>query len=65
MASHATTPRSVPADEILELERTIMDARVAMAEKRRELAHALYFLYYAVGIDGAGELTAGTTGDGN
>ncbi len=58
----AVRHRTVPADEILELERTIMDARVAIVEKRRELAHALYFLYYAVGFDGPGLSRAG---DGN
>ena len=43
---HAT----VPSDEILELERMTMDARVAIAESERDLAHALYFLYYELGI---------------
>ena len=43
---------TVPADEILELERTIMDAQVAIAEGERDLSHALYFLYYELGIDG-------------
>ena len=47
---------TVPADEILELERTIMDARVAIAESRRGLAHALYFLYYELGIEDPGVL---------
>lgn len=43
---HAT----VPSDEILELERMTMDARVAVTESERDLAHALYFLYYELGI---------------
>ena len=63
--AEALAHRTVPADEILELERTIMDARVSMAQRRRELAHALYYVYYAVGIDGAGTLTTDATGDGN
>ena len=42
---------TVPSDEILELERTILDARVIMAESQRDLAHALYFLYYELGVD--------------
>ena len=44
---HAT----VPSDEILELERMIMDARVAITESERDLAHALYFLYYELGLE--------------
>ena len=41
---------TVPPDEILELERMIMDTGVAIAESQRALAHALYFLYYELGI---------------
>ena len=44
---HAT----VPSDEILELERMIMDARVAITESERDLAHALYFLHYELGLE--------------
>ena len=55
---------TVPADEILELERTIMDARVAIAESRRGLAHALYFLYYELGIEDPGVLREEGAGDG-
>jgi outer membrane protein TolC len=42
----------VPADEVLELERAILDTRATLARRRRELAHAVCFLYYALGIDG-------------
>ncbi len=42
---------TVPSDEILELERMIMDAHVAITQSHRDLAHALYFLYYELGID--------------
>ena len=55
---------TVPADEILELERTIMDARVAIAESRRGLAHALYFLYYELGIEDPGVLLEEGARDG-
>ena len=55
---------TVPADEILELERTIMDARVAIAESERGLAHALYFLYYELGIEDPGVLREEGAGDG-
>ena len=56
---------TVPADEILELERTIMDARVAIAESQRELAHALYFLYYELGIEDPGVLQKEVAHDGS
>ena len=45
------TPRWVPADEVLELERAILDTEVLTAKRRREVAHSIYFLYYALGID--------------
>ena len=50
--AEASTHGIVPADEVLELERAILDTRGAIARRRRELAHAVYFLYYALGIDG-------------
>lgn len=56
---------TVPADEILELERTIMDARVAIAEGERNLSHALYFLYYELGIDGPQSLPRQARGHGD
>ena len=55
---------TVPADEILELERTIMDAQVAIAEGERDLSHALYFLYYELGIDGPQSLPPQERGHG-
>ena len=56
---------TVPADEILELERTIMDAQVAIAEGERNLSHALYFLYYELGIDGTQSLPRQERGHGD
>ena len=50
--AEATTHGTVPADEVLELERAILDTQVMVAQRRRELAHAICFLYYALGIDG-------------
>lgn len=47
----AQTHGSVRADEILELERTVGDAREIIARRRREAAHAVYFLWYALGIE--------------
>ena len=55
---------TVPADEILELERTIMDAQVAIAEGERDLSHALSFLYYELGIDGPQSLPPQERGHG-
>jgi hypothetical protein len=49
--AHASAHHTVPADEVLELERAILDTRVMVVERRRELAHAICFLYYALGID--------------
>lgn len=61
----AIVARTVPPDEVLELERTIMDTQVILSQKRRELAHALSFLYYALGIRKPEQLTAKITNDGN
>jgi outer membrane protein TolC len=49
--SEASVHGTIHADEVLELERTIMDTRVIIAQRRRELAHAVCFLYYALGIE--------------
>ena len=57
--AEASAHGTVPADEVLELERAILDTRATIAWRRRELAHAVYFLYYALGIDGPeGAVTA-------
>ena len=53
-AAHGT----VPADEVLELERAILDTRATIADRRRELAHAICFLYYALGIAGPEQAAA-------
>jgi outer membrane protein TolC len=49
--AQATVHGTVPADEVLELERAILDTEVLTAKRRREVAHSIYFLYYALGID--------------
>lgn len=49
---------TLPADEVLELERAILDTRCLMAKKRRELAHAICFLYYALGAEGPEQIGA-------
>jgi hypothetical protein len=42
---------TIPAEEVLELERTIIDTRELIARRHRELAHAIYSLWYALGIE--------------
>ncbi len=39
-------------DEVMEMELTILDVNKLLSEKRRDLAHALIDLYYALGIEG-------------
>lgn len=43
---------TVPPDEVLELEITVLEARRMLATKRRDVAHALYELWLELGIDG-------------
>lgn len=50
--AQATVHGTVPADEVLELERAILDTEALTARRRREVAHSIYFLYYALAIDG-------------
>ena len=38
-------------DEVMEMELTIIDTQKLLSEKRRNLAHALIDLYYAIGIE--------------
>ena len=63
--AQAVSHGTVPADEILELERMIMNAQVVVAQTRREAAHALYFLYYALGIERPEMLREDAELDGN
>jgi hypothetical protein len=51
LIAEASAHGTIHADEVLELERTIMDTRVILARRRRELAHTIYFLWYALGIE--------------
>lgn len=43
-------------DEVLEMELTIIETQKILCQKRRDLAHALYDLYYALGIEGPEKL---------
>ena len=38
-------------DEVLEMELTIIETKKLLSEKRRNLAHAIFDLYYAIGIE--------------
>ena len=38
-------------DEVMEMELTIIETKKLMSGKRRDLAHALFDLYYAIGIE--------------
>jgi outer membrane protein TolC len=43
-------------DEVMEMELTIIETKKLLSEKRRDLAHALIDLYYAIGVDGHEQL---------
>jgi len=47
---------TVPPDEVLELELTVLDARRILARKRRDVAHALYELCLELGVDSLKDL---------
>jgi len=38
-------------DEVMEMELTIIETKKLLSEKRRDLAHALFDLYYVIGIE--------------
>ena len=38
-------------DEVMEMDLTIIDTQKMLSEKRRDLAHALIDLYFAIGIE--------------
>ena len=51
VVNHSKQYNTLMPDEVLEMELTIIDAQKLLAEKRQKLAHALYDLYYAIGIE--------------
>lgn len=46
---------TVSPDEIIKLQRLVLEAQEDAARSRRELAHALYSLYYALGVEEPGQ----------
>ena len=47
---------TIPIDEIIELERTVLDTRQKLADRRHKLAHSLYDLYFSLGVKGYDEI---------
>ena len=52
----ATHHEVLMPDEIMEMELTIIETEKLLSEKRRDLAHALIDLYFAIGIDSHDQL---------
>jgi outer membrane protein TolC len=57
VVEEARKHETLQADEVLEMELTIIDTEKILCEKRRNLAHALVDLYYALGIEGLEKLS--------
>ncbi len=51
LVSEARQHETLMPDEVVEMEWTIFDTQKLLAEKRREVAHALADLYFAIGIE--------------
>jgi len=47
---------TIPVDEVIELERTVLDTKQKMAKRRHDLAHSLYDLYFSLGIRSSKEI---------
>lgn len=56
LTDQAKTHNTLMPDEVLELQWTILDTKKLLAEKRQELAHALFDLYIALGIENHAQL---------
>lgn len=52
VVKQAKQHETLMSDEVLEMELTIIDTQKLLTEKKRNLAHALIDLYYAIGIEG-------------
>ncbi len=48
---------TIPIDEIIELERTVLATKQKQANRQHKLAHSLYDLYFSLGVQGYEELT--------
>jgi outer membrane protein TolC len=56
IVSRAREHTTLMPDEVVEMELTMIDTKKLLAEKRQNLAHALFDLYFALGIEGYGQL---------
>ncbi|MBN1350109.1 hypothetical protein JXJ21_11910 [candidate division KSB1 bacterium] len=56
MVCQAKQHETLLADEVLEIELTIIDSQKLLAEKRLNLAHALVDLNFAIGIENQEQL---------
>lgn len=56
VVDQAVIHQTLRPDEVMEMELTIIETQQLLIEKERNLAHALYDLYYAVGIENYNEL---------
>jgi len=56
VVNEAKQHETLMPDEVAEMEWIIFDTQKLLAEKRRELAHALIDLYFAIGIEGHQQL---------
>ena len=50
--SEAKEHETLMPDEVVEMELTILDTQKLLGEKKRDLAHALFELYYVIGVEG-------------
>ncbi|MFC2134225.1 TolC family protein [Bacteroidota bacterium] len=51
VVDQAKQHKTLMPDEVMEMELTIIDTEELLSEKRRDLAHALFDLYYAIGVE--------------
>ena len=51
MVNQAKEHKVLLPDEVMEMELIMIDTQKLLSEKRRNLAHALFDLYYAIGIE--------------
>lgn len=56
VVNEARQHETLMPDEVVEMEWTIFDTQRLLAEKRQEVAHALFDLYFAIGIEGHEQL---------
>ncbi len=56
VVNEAKQHETLMADEVVEMEWTIFDTQKLLAEKRLDVVHALFDLYFAIGIEGHEQL---------